>query len=140
MDIKYPSRSKFLKACEEAIRKNKKALLSGIPISVRFSPQGYNGEIQVKIEKTNSTTFWADWESADPTRFPARIKAAACALFREECYGVFTITHKSGILTIRYLSKESESKKFKFEWEGGLSEIRKKFTSVELQHKALEWR
>jgi len=33
-----------------------------------------------------------------------------------------------------------ESRKFKFDWEGGLSEIREKFTSVELQHKAVEWR
>jgi hypothetical protein len=31
-------------------------------------------------------------------------------------------------------------RKFKFDWEGGLSEIQEKFTSVELQHKALEWR
>lgn len=31
-------------------------------------------------------------------------------------------------------------KKFKFDWEGGLLEIREKFTSVELQHRALEWR
>jgi hypothetical protein len=29
-------------------------------------------------------------------------------------------------------------KEFKFEWEGGLSEIQEEFTSVELQHKALE--
>ncbi|KCZ71820.1 Protein of unknown function (DUF2281) [Candidatus Methanoperedens nitroreducens] len=31
-------------------------------------------------------------------------------------------------------------KKFRFDWEGGLSELKKKYTSVELQHKALEWR
>jgi len=37
--------------------------------------------------------------------------------------------------------KEKEkAKKFKFDWEGGLLEIREKFTSVELQHRALEWR
>ena len=36
--------------------------------------------------------------------------------------------------------KETVKKKFKFDWEGGLSEIREKFTSVELQHKALEWK
>ncbi len=36
--------------------------------------------------------------------------------------------------------KEIEAKKFKFDWEGGLSEIQEKFTSVELQHRALEWR
>ena len=37
-------------------------------------------------------------------------------------------------------AKKSRTKKFKFDWEGGLSEIRGKFTSVELQHKALGWR
>jgi len=31
-------------------------------------------------------------------------------------------------------------KKFTFDWEGRLSDIRDEFTSVELQHKALEWR
>ena len=29
---------------------------------------------------------------------------------------------------------------FKFDWEGGLSDLKDKYTSVELQHKALEWR
>jgi hypothetical protein len=42
------------------------------------------------------------------------------------------------------LSKSQNTKslkrKFKFNWEGALSEIRDKFTSVELQHKVLEWR
>jgi hypothetical protein len=33
-------------------------------------------------------------------------------------------------------SRVAKAKKFKFDWEGGLSEIREKFTSVELQHKA----
>ncbi len=40
----------------------------------------------------------------------------------------------------KYRGKEIKVKKFKFDWEGGLSELREKFTSVELQHKALEWR
>ena len=40
----------------------------------------------------------------------------------------------------KYKNKENEARKFKFDWEGGLSEIREKFTSVELQHKALELR
>ena len=29
--------------------------------------------------------------------------------------------------------------KFNFEWEGALKDLRDQFTSVELQHKALEW-
>jgi len=43
-------------------------------------------------------------------------------------------------LLSKYQKRENMKKKFKFDWEGGLSEIREKFTSVELQHKALEWR
>ena len=31
-------------------------------------------------------------------------------------------------------------KGFKFDWEGGLSDVKGKFNSVELQHKSLEWR
>jgi len=36
----------------------------------------------------------------------------------------------------KYKSVEIKAGKFKFDWEGGLSEIRDKFSSVELQHKA----
>ncbi|MGQ9626696.1 MAG: DUF2281 domain-containing protein [Anaerolineae bacterium] len=36
--------------------------------------------------------------------------------------------------------KKTRKKKFKFDWEGGLSELKEKYTSVELQHKAMEWR
>lgn len=36
--------------------------------------------------------------------------------------------------------KKVKNRKFKFDWEGGLSELKKKYTSVELQHKAMEWR
>lgn len=43
-------------------------------------------------------------------------------------------------LLVKYKGGEIKAKKFKFDWEGGLSEMRDKFTSVELQHKALEWR
>lgn len=36
--------------------------------------------------------------------------------------------------------KQEKKGKFRFDWEGGLSELKDKYTSVELQHKALEWR
>lgn len=36
--------------------------------------------------------------------------------------------------------RKTARKKFKFDWEGGLSELKEDFTSVELQHRALEWR
>jgi hypothetical protein len=42
----------------------------------------------------------------------------------------------------KYGNKETvESKnKFKFDWEGGLSKLKDQYTSVELQHKAMDWR
>ncbi|MCD6595854.1 DUF2281 domain-containing protein [bacterium] len=40
----------------------------------------------------------------------------------------------------KYKNKITIRKTFKFDWEGGLSDIRGKSTSVELQHKVLEWR
>ena len=43
-------------------------------------------------------------------------------------------------LRMKYRNKDSRSKGFKFNWEGGLSEVKDEFTSVELQHKASEWR
>lgn len=38
------------------------------------------------------------------------------------------------------IDHNENKKKFKFDWEGGLSKLRDQFTSVELQHKASEWR
>jgi hypothetical protein len=40
----------------------------------------------------------------------------------------------------KYQGKKVRKRKFTFDWEGGLSDIKDEFTSVELQHKALEWR
>ncbi|MFA6979983.1 MAG: DUF2281 domain-containing protein [Ignavibacteriaceae bacterium] len=36
--------------------------------------------------------------------------------------------------------KGGKKEKLKFDWEGGLSDLKEKYTSVELQHKAMEWR
>ena len=43
-------------------------------------------------------------------------------------------------LLVKYGDKKIKKNKFKFDWEGGLSNLKDKYTSVELQHKALEWR
>lgn len=40
----------------------------------------------------------------------------------------------------KHRERKIKKKRFKFDWEGGLSDIRDEFTSVELQHKASEWR
>ena len=45
---------------------------------------------------------------------------------------------------IDFLSKKysinEKKRKFKFDWEDSLSDLGKKYTSVDLQHKASEWR
>ena len=40
----------------------------------------------------------------------------------------------------KYGKSSKKKKPFKFNWQGGLSEISKKYTSVELQHKAMDFR
>jgi len=40
----------------------------------------------------------------------------------------------------KYDKNKNARKKIKFDWEGGLSKLKNKYTSVQLQHKALEWR
>ncbi|OQX81006.1 MAG: hypothetical protein B6D56_03555 [Candidatus Omnitrophica bacterium 4484_70.1] len=44
------------------------------------------------------------------------------------------------LLLKKYKNVKVRARKFKFDWEGGLSEIGEKISSVELQHKVLEWR
>jgi len=46
------------------------------------------------------------------------------------------------LLLKRNIKNKDEIKKddFNFDWEGGLSELAECYTSVELQHKAMEWR
>jgi hypothetical protein len=43
-------------------------------------------------------------------------------------------------LLSRYHGKSRKVRDFRFDWEGGLSAFAGKYTSVELQHKASEWR
>ena len=43
-------------------------------------------------------------------------------------------------LLAKYGDKKIDKSEFNFDWEGGLSKLKNKFTSVELQHKAMEWR
>ncbi|MEW6381201.1 MAG: DUF2281 domain-containing protein [bacterium] len=39
----------------------------------------------------------------------------------------------------KYGKRPPEKRKFRFDWEGGLSDLKDKYTSVELQHKALRF-
>jgi hypothetical protein len=43
-------------------------------------------------------------------------------------------------LSNKYHAKSMAKKKFKFDWEGGLADVKEEMTSVQLQHKAMDWR
>ena len=40
----------------------------------------------------------------------------------------------------KYSTVPKSKDSFKFLWEGGLADLSNKFNSIELQHKAMEWR
>lgn len=40
----------------------------------------------------------------------------------------------------KYSRTTQAAKTFTFDWEGGLAQLSEQFNSVELQHKALDWR
>lgn len=101
MDIAYSTQSQFLEACEAAIREHRAELDAGETVSVDLGDGGYAGRIVVTIRSDDRTSFGTDWTSSDPTRFPARIKAAATALLNCGCQGAFEVSHTDGSLAIR---------------------------------------
>ena len=70
-------------------------------VQISLSPTGgYKGAMDVTIGKRSEDEFEAEVELSDPSRFPARIRAA-CTELRDQGYtGSFRITNDDGILTI----------------------------------------
>jgi hypothetical protein len=106
LDIRYVTRrSQFLGPCEAAIRRHRAELDAGGIVSVNLPPGGYDGRVIVTIRPNDCSDFGTDWEHPDPTRFPARIKAAATALRNCGCEGRYEVSHSDGSLTIRAVSR-----------------------------------
>jgi hypothetical protein len=101
MDIAYATRSQFVDTCEAAIHGHRAELEAGGVVHVDLTEGGYDGRVVVTIHPNDRASFGTDWESTDPTRFPARIKAAATALLNCGCEGRFEISHSDGSLAIR---------------------------------------
>jgi hypothetical protein len=104
MDITFATKSKFFDPINSAIEENGPCK-AGSPITVLLTEEGYEGEIHVHITPDSTESFATDWEGSDPTRFPARIRAAATVLKMRRCYGQFLISHEGGILAILPLSR-----------------------------------
>ena len=99
MIISFVSHSEFLPKCVQVISDHRNQLNEGIDIEM--DPGGYDGSVSVTIEAEDATGFETNWNSGDPTRFPARIRAAATALSQCGCSGTFQISVKNGVLTIK---------------------------------------
>ena len=50
------------------------------------------------------------------------------------------LNHFIDTLLLKSKVKSADPSCFKFDWEGGLVNLKNQYSSVELQHKALEWR
>jgi hypothetical protein len=100
VDIAFVTRSRFLSDCEVALQNGRATLDSGGVVRVAFEDGGYPGGVVVTIRSDNTTTFGTDWEGTDDTRFPARIKAAATALYNCGFVGRFLVVHADGALEV----------------------------------------
>ncbi len=66
-------------------------------------------------------------------RLPERAQAEVLAFIE-------SLAKKYASISSGRKNKKSTNASFNFNWEGALAQHKKKFTAVELQHKATEWR
>ncbi len=101
MQISFASCSKFLPDFAAALSDQSVQLDSGETIRLELESGGYAAATTITIHPHDRETFETEWESSDPTRFPARIKALATALMQARCYGRFSVSHNDGLVELR---------------------------------------
>lgn len=99
MELRYPGRSKFFEPIDEVIRQVSDDLVR--PVHIELIPGGYDREAHILIGGLDTDTFGTEWESAHPSRFSARIRAAASVLRKRGFRGRFKAHHENGILTLQ---------------------------------------
>jgi hypothetical protein len=92
-----PKRSRFYPLVRAALPNLSKTGTATIDLR---ADGGYTGECQVDIRNAAESSFEADVELRDWTRFPARVRAACTALRDAGLSGTFRLTHDNGTLTI----------------------------------------
>jgi hypothetical protein len=108
MHITFATHSDFLPTLESALQVESHKLAAGSAVTVHLGKGGgYDGTVTVTLRPPlTHDNFESDWDGRDPTRFPARIKAAATALRNAGWLGVFRLTHKDGELSIERLASQ----------------------------------
>jgi len=74
---------------------------SGNEWTLQFDRNGYTGNMEIEISKPGTFSAWTGQRYDDPSRFPARIKAAATALFAEGFRGSFHVNAEAKEVRIR---------------------------------------
>jgi hypothetical protein len=99
MEIPFSSRSRFFEPIGAAL----KQFPTGHPVKVMLGPGGYERDVHVHIRVDNPDAFQTDWKGKQPSRFSARIRAAATVLRDRGLFGRYRITHFGGTLTVTAL-------------------------------------
>jgi hypothetical protein len=99
MKLQYSVRSRFFATIEKALPTY--ASVRELDVRVFLGPGGYELDVEILIHADDAGWFDVDWENRDPSRFPARLRAAATVLKQRGYAGAFLIGHREGTLTIR---------------------------------------
>jgi len=74
--------------------------------TLEFDRNGYTGTMELEISKRGTFSAWTGRRYDDPSRFPARIKAAATALFAEGFRGAFRVDAKAREVRITSMGEQ----------------------------------
>ena len=98
VEVAYSSRRDkgFTKEVRNAIAENR----AGIEWECTLDGKGYCGKMDVEVHNDEHFVAWTSVRYDDPSRFPARIKAAATALFEEGLQGEFHVHAENDKLKI----------------------------------------
>jgi hypothetical protein len=66
-----------------------------------FGTKGYSASMDIEIQNDNHFVAWTHVQYNDLSRFPARIKATATALYKEGQRGEFHVSTDGSCLTIK---------------------------------------
>jgi hypothetical protein len=99
MKLRYSTHSRFLPVIERALPRITQELAH--EVRVDLGPRGYERDVHITIRTHDADEFDAEWESDHPSRFSARLRAAATVLQRRGFSGRFWLSHRDGLLVIR---------------------------------------
>jgi hypothetical protein len=89
--------SSFAPRIEQAVRQ---AGSLSRPVRIELGPGGYEREARIDIRADDRHHFHTDWTGKDPSRFSARLRAAATVLRDLGLTGRYHASHLKGVLTL----------------------------------------